>query len=156
MHRAIVAHPDPLPNIEFSFTVDDMADPGNVGATTWALSRLPEKEKLWIMGDFGYWSWTAGPLGGWEEVRRRIGDVEGEGGFREKKPLAVWRGAVLNEQRERLMEVSGGKDWADIEGGVWEGEGKTELMRIEEFCGYMFVVHTEGTSTVQRCGLFAR
>lgn len=146
IHRAIVAYTGPLPNIEFSFVVDDMADPGGKQATTWSLTRTPDKEKLWIMGDFGYWSWSIEPIGAYNEVRMKIAD-EVETVFTDKKPVAVWRGAALNDQRKKLLDIARGKEWADVKEVVWDE--KPELLSIADHCRYMFVLHTEGVSIIQ-------
>lgn len=69
--------------------------------------------------------------------------AEAQYGFAEKKPLAVWRGALLNKSRQKLVEVARGKEWADIEEIIWDEEPK--LLPIADHCQYMFVVHTEGT-----------
>ena len=60
IHRALIAAPDrpALPNIEFVFTVEDKAaDVGGNGHPLWVLARKATEEYLWLMPDFGFWSW---------------------------------------------------------------------------------------------------
>lgn len=58
-------------------------------------------------------------------------------------PKIVWRGNPdFNHIRESLIDVTRGKDWADVmsihelKDGIW--------MRIDEFCKYAITVYTEG------------
>ena len=62
--------------------------------------------------------------------------------FAEKIPKAIWRGALLNEQRKALMTATEGKNWSDVEAVKWE-PGQT-FIPIADHCKYQFVIHTEG------------
>jgi hypothetical protein len=104
------------------------------------------------MSDFGYWSWPLGLVGGYEQIRRQISEVEHNLEFRSKIKLAMWRGAVKsNKYRKELLNVvKGGEDWADVKSIRWANArkvmGKDEgiAISIPDHCRYQFVIHTEG------------
>ena len=137
-----MASPDPLPNVEFTFNVEDNPNDGiePVGIT-WALTRRDGMDQVWLMPDFGYWSWANDVVSSYERVRQKI--VEVEPPFNEKIPKAVWRGAALNSQRETLLDVSKEKPWSDVQAIVW-GDAESNMLPIYDHCRYMFVIHTEG------------
>ncbi|KAK0637551.1 Protein O-glucosyltransferase 1 [Lasiodiplodia hormozganensis] len=150
IQRAITAYPGDIPNIEFSFVVDDGAYfavyNNETSATTWALTREPQDDNLWLMPDFGFYSWE-GPAGEYSALLRAI--AKDEMPFEQKDPRAIWRGAKAPaghvQVRSDLLKVSKGKDWADIEEIVWGGEGEPKnLIPMSKHCKYMFPVHTEG------------
>jgi hypothetical protein len=104
------------------------------------------------MSDFGYWSWPLDLVGGYEQIRRQISEVEHSLDFGSKIKLAVWRGAVrTNKYRKELMNaVKGGEHWADVKEVRWANAskvtGKDEgiAISIPNHCQYQFVIHTEG------------
>ncbi|KAK8168114.1 DUF821 domain-containing protein [Phyllosticta citrichinensis] len=150
IQRAISAYPGDIPNIEFSFVVDDGAYfavyENNTSATTWALTREPHDQNLWLMPDFGFYSWE-GPAGEYTALLRAI--EEDEIPFDEKDKRAIWRGAKSPagpvQVRTDLLKVSKGKSWADIEEIEWGGDSEPKnLVPMSKHCRYMFPVHTEG------------
>jgi hypothetical protein len=86
--------------------------------------------------------------------------------FSEKIPKAVWRGtawfnSIHNPRlRQNLLKAARGKtwDWADIEPLKWQAGNASNAIRIEDFCRYRYVVHTEGIAYsgrfqfLQMCG----
>jgi hypothetical protein len=151
LHRAIITSPDPIPNMEFSFTVADVVpDLANKHYPIWGLARKPENEEIWLMSDFGYWSWPLDLVGEYDEVRREIAEAEID--FADKKKQAVWRGAVAtNSHREELIKVTENKKWADVRPIVWAGisdlisEDQGKALSMPQHCTYQFAIHTEGT-----------
>ncbi|KAF1954587.1 hypothetical protein CC80DRAFT_526673 [Byssothecium circinans] len=149
--RALATSPEPLPNIEFSFTVSDFPDEKHQHHTFWSLSRLAKDEEMWLMPDFGYWSWPLQLVGNYEQVRTeaKANEVEWE----KKIPKALWRGAVkTNKVRSSLMKVTRGKPWADVGEVKWKnrtdvaaGSAGSALSMVDH-CGYQFLMHTEGRS----------
>lgn len=134
-----------MPNIEFSFNIEDIPnDEETPTGITWALTRRKNQQHLWLMPDFGYWSWAADVVGSYEKVLDKI--AEDERLFMEKDQRAVWRGAGFNEQRKTLLEVSKGRPWADIESIVWDDDPdkRKGIIPIHDHCRNMFVIHTEG------------
>ena len=150
LHRALVTSPEPLPDVEFSFTVSDLADPTHLRHAIWALTRTSEEEEKWLMSDFGYWSWPLDLVGGYEQVRREISDSEVD--FARKKKQVIWRGAVkTNQLRKDLIRVTAGKEWADVRGIEWanatevKDQESARALTMPEHCQYQFALQTEGT-----------
>ena len=147
LHRAIITSPEPLPNVEFTFNADDIASPND---TTWAYARREQDEKLWLMPDFGYWSWPEPKIGSYAEVQMKAMAMDTKIPWAEKISKLVWRGAMLDLLvREQLFEASEGHDWADVKILNWEEEAQGvshDVLTMDEHCGYKFVAHTEGIS----------
>ncbi|RFU24427.1 hypothetical protein B7463_g11911, partial [Scytalidium lignicola] len=147
LHRAILTSPDPLPNIEFTFNSDDIASSND---PTWAYSRRKEDDKLWLMPDFGYWSWPEPKIGSYAEVQMKAMAMDKKVPWSSKINKLIWRGAVMGLLvREQLLEASAGKDWADVKILNWADEGERKshnVLSMDEHCKYKFVAHTEGVS----------
>ena len=147
LHRAILTSPEPLPNIEFTFNADDIASPED---TTWAYSRQETDEKIWLMPDFGYWSWPEPKIGSYAEVQMKATAMDTKVPWTKKTDKLVWRGAMLDLLvREQLLQASEGHEWSDVRILNWEDEaqGKSHnVLSMDEHCGYKFVAHTEGVS----------
>ncbi|KAF2399558.1 hypothetical protein EJ06DRAFT_511716 [Trichodelitschia bisporula] len=165
MYRAIIAYPGPLPNIEFTICLGDVAvfapPPSNAPRQTskhptWVLTRRADGSDAqnWVIPDFGYWSWPLDVVGEYSQVRREISYVEEMiGGWAGKVPKAVWRGAAItNPLRKELLRVAEGKEWSDVREVTWDSmtdisEGtRRQSLTMPEHCQYEFVVHTEGHS----------
>ncbi|KAH7114504.1 DUF821 domain-containing protein [Dendryphion nanum] len=149
LDRAVTSSPEPIPNVEFGFSVSDIADKSHSHHTIWALSRLVKDEKTWLMPDFGYWSWPLELVGGYEEIRAEISENEPPWGNKVAKLL--WRGsAKTNSVRADLLRVSKGKIWADVHDVQWKNRtdvGEEESpVAIPEHCDYQFLIQTEGRS----------
>lgn len=161
LNRALAAFPDRymLPSIEFTFTTEDFSD--RLGGSIWAYSKRDEDQEVWLMPDFGYWSWPEVQIGPYKEVRRRIaavddGEITPDGdftpglAFSEKKKQIVWRGNVATapEIRGQLLDTTRGKSWASVRELNWDDETniRTYLLPMEEHCRYMFLAQTEGRS----------
>jgi hypothetical protein len=139
-----------VPDIEFAFSISDIPDPDHLNKTIWALSRTVDDEEKWLMSDFGYWSWPLKLVGGYEQIRQEIEDIELE--FSMKKKQAVWRGAVkTNEHRKELLRVTKEKEWADVKTVKWSSAADPKVsdgsppISMPEHCQYQFLIHTEGT-----------
>lgn len=150
IYRAILTSPDPVPNIEFSFSVSDFADPDYVNKTVWALSRLASQESTWLMSDFAYFSWPLnGLIGSYEGVRLKIS--EREPAWEDKIEKALWRGLVKNNKaRQDLINAAEGKDWSDVRGIQWSSAktltkaSQKYAVSIVDHCAYKYLVGTEG------------
>jgi hypothetical protein len=147
LHRAILTSPEPLPNIEFSFISDDISSPGAI----WAYARNTSDSRLWLMPDFGYWSWPEPKIGAYLEVQMKAKAMDSKTPWAEKKNKLIWRGASLELLvREQLVNVSRGHDWADVKIFSWEEEAlkseSKEILTMDQHCQYKYVAHTEGIS----------
>ncbi|CAI6339598.1 unnamed protein product [Periconia digitata] len=149
--RALKASPEPLPNIEFSFVVGDLPDTEHAHHTVWALSRLAVDEEMWLMPDFGYWSWPLDLVGNYEQIRTEIKANEVD--WAQKIPKALWRGAVkTNPVRSKLLKATRGKKWADVQEVKWKNRtdvaagSASSAMSMVDHCKHQFLIHTEGRS----------
>jgi hypothetical protein len=130
-------------------SVDDIADPTPVERPVWALTRQAHQEGIWLMSDFGYWSWSSNVIGSYEQIRNEIKEVEIP--FAEKKQQLVWRGTIKNNaHRKQLMKATKGKYWADVKEVKWKNaaelkSGEEEkAISLPNHCLYQFVIYTEG------------
>ncbi|KAI9667396.1 MAG: hypothetical protein M1821_000211 [Bathelium mastoideum] len=150
IYRALVTYHGPLPNIEFSFSVSDVPDPDHFGKPIWTSCRRTDAEEEWLMPDFGFWSWDIGLIGSYEHVRQEIAAVETD--FRQKRPLAVWRGAKNNDLRADLLRVATGRTWSDVQEIIWAGKtffrtkSRGQFIKMAEHCKYKYLIQTEGAS----------
>lgn len=62
----------------------------------------------------------------------------------------VWRGALkTNSNRTKLLQVTKGRDWADVRGVTWNGQDvspESDSLPMAERCKYKFVLQTEDRS----------
>ncbi|KXT11753.1 hypothetical protein AC579_1650 [Pseudocercospora musae] len=150
IHRAVNAYSGKLPDIEFSFTVHDFALHDRYGnETTWAYTRLPHQEKLWLMPDFGLWGWPDVGLRSYAEFQTVLDYEEDE--FVDKIPKLVWRGSLAvgsHDVRAGLVEHSEKQPWADVLELDWSNKTNIEerLLSMQDHCAYMFVAQTEGNT----------
>lgn len=146
----MIATRDNIPNIEFSFSVSDIADPLKIKHLIWVLTRKSDELEKWVISDFIYWSWPLDLLGEYTEFREEVEAIEDVWSWDKKIPKAVWRGTFkTNKNREKLLQVSKGKDWADIREVTWRGQHmspESDPLPMVEHCKYKFVLQTEGRS----------
>ncbi|KAL4892578.1 glycosyl transferase family 90-domain-containing protein [Aspergillus ambiguus] len=158
LQRALSAYPDRhrLPSVEFVLTTDDYS---SGQGPIWSYSKRDEDDSVWLMPDFGYWSWPEVKVGPYKDIRRRIaavddgettsaGEVIPGTRFPDKKKQLFWRGNVATnpEVREKLLEHAQGRSWASVRAIDWgdENDIRSNLLPMEEHCRYMFLAHTEG------------
>lgn len=171
LHRALTAIPNrhELPSIEFIFTTEDFAVSGEDSQESpiWAYSKRDGDDAVWLMPDFGYWSWPEVYVGPYREIRRRIAAVDNNNNdnngitntngevirgvdFQHKKKQLLWRGSVATEPelRGKLLNATRGKSWASVHALDWADPDdlRAHLLPMEEHCRYMFLAHAEGRS----------
>ncbi|KAK5127989.1 hypothetical protein LTR85_005106 [Meristemomyces frigidus] len=150
LDRAISAAAEPLPDIEFTFTVHDSALMGpNDNHTTFAFSRLAHQETLWLMPDFGFWGWPDVGLRSYSELQTMLDDDEDD--FLDKVPKLIWRGSLAvgsQDARAGLVEHSADQTWSDVQTLDWGNKTDIDdkLLTMEDHCGYMFTAQTEGNT----------
>lgn len=153
LNRAITTSPEPLPNIEFTFSEDDWLPP----TPQWALARKAGDTATWLMPDYGYWSWPETKVGGYGEVQDKALEMENSSDnptgkaweWSAKFPKALWRGATMGlELREKLLKVTEGKPWADVKSLDWHNAESmgVDLKSMDEHCQYKYLVNTAGNS----------
>lgn len=100
------------------------------------------------MPHFGSWSWPLEYLGPLDDALARIDESERNVRWADKIDRAVWRGTPwFNPEwsaglRPKLLEVTEGKDWADVQ--AWgQGRDPENTLSIEEFCRYKYIIYAE-------------
>jgi len=151
INRALLASPEPIPNIEFSFIVNDRSGSpkGSTLETHWSFARQPadpEHERIWLIPDFNYWSWR-GIAGSFADYQRQVSNHDID--IAEKDKRIIWRGNldVNPAVRGALLEKTDNKDWADVRALNWGNKTDIKLHRLSmvDHCRYAFTAHTEGT-----------
>ncbi|KAF2450536.1 hypothetical protein P171DRAFT_348654 [Karstenula rhodostoma CBS 690.94] len=153
--RAIITSSEPVPDIEFSLTFTDVPDDSTTEThsnhTFWALSRLPHDKNMWIMPDFGYWTWPLDLVGSYEQIRVEM--AKNQLSWKERVPRLLWRGALkTNKVRQTMYQTTRGKSWADIEEVKWKSRTKVSAssaasaISMADHCNYQYLLHTEGRS----------
>lgn len=148
IHRALLTSPQPLPNIEFAFNADDSVDP----VAIWGYARRAQDESIWLIPDFGYWSWPEPKIGSAKEVQdEAIWAEENEGlSWRKKNKKLLWRGVpgMGPAIRDKLLEVTAGQSWADVKALSWsDPDSKAhDYKTMPEHCKYRYVAQTEGNT----------
>ncbi|OAV98455.1 hypothetical protein PTTG_08520 [Puccinia triticina 1-1 BBBD Race 1] len=143
IQEAVITSPELLPDIEFVVKTSDAPQHGDDEHPLWVLDRTQSQEEVWLMPDYGFYSWPEPKVGGMVEVRDKTAEREATLTWDKKISKAFWRGAILVKLREQLLEVSKGKSWSDIQPIVWQNLNGG-LKTPEDHCNYKFLVHTEG------------
>jgi hypothetical protein len=144
INRAIITSPEPIPNIEFTFSDSDIVDSTHVPHIIWVLTRTEDEPEKWVMPDPRYWSFPSGLVGSYEQIRKEIATTEID--FADKKKQVVWRGALkTNKEGKKLIQATRGKNWADVAGIDWQNsiDEETALPMVEH-CQYQFVLQIDG------------
>ncbi|KAK5062932.1 hypothetical protein LTR84_005008 [Exophiala bonariae] len=145
LHRAILSSPDPLPNIEFAFNTDDRIP----SVPLWGYARRSEDADIWLIPDFGHWSWPETQVGTLHEVQLKAALIDQARPWSSKVPSLFWRGALMGlELREKLLQATAGKPWADVKALTWRDKESmaNDLKPMPEHCQYKYLAHTEGNS----------
>jgi hypothetical protein len=160
LNRALTSFParHTLPNIEFILLVEDFSRE-NVPRWTYSKHVSNSDDRVFLMPDFGYWSWPEVGISSYSKFRRRVramdegiredGSSIGRIEFQSKKQQLVWRGALRpNPLRGKLYTLAKDKMWADVQYINWDDERDVtkKVMQMEEFCRYAFLGHVEGRS----------
>jgi hypothetical protein len=159
--------PTAIPDTIFSLNFQD-----SPFGTSWTYSRPADRSQSapgtrnFLMPHFSFWAWPLPFIGSISRAATAIASIESSLPFREKIPKAVWRGtawfnSVHNPRlRQNLLKAAGERtwDWADVEALKWEAGNASNALRIEDFCRYKYVIHTEGIAYsgrfqfLQMCG----
>lgn len=140
-----------------------MSDDRIDSQATWTYARRAQDTALWLMPDFGYWSWPETKVGSYGEVRLKAelaespetqtlneGYPPGEDwSWSRKYNKLVWRGATMGlEVREKFISATQGKDWADVRAVTWHNDDsmRDDLLSMDAHCHYKYMAHTEGNS----------
>lgn len=148
MYRAILAAPpeSDIPNIEFIFSVEDL--PAQPTKPMWSLARRAQDHNLWLIPDFGFWSWDMPSIGTLDEVANEAVQRESVEPWDQKTEKLVWRGKITfaPKLRRALLDAAKGKPWSDVGQLKWTDPNfKEQFLGPVDQCNYMFIAHAEGT-----------
>lgn len=109
------------------------------------------------MPHFSFWAWRLPFVGAFSRVTAAVDRMETELSFDQKDPRVVWRGTLgwnsahYPGLREKLLRVTEGAGWADVQ--ALDGYGEVDqngnvstpsnALMIEDFCRYKYVLYTE-------------
>lgn len=148
INRALITSPEPLPNIEFAFNTDDRIEP----VALWGYARQATDELVWLIPDFGFWSWPEIKAGSTKEILMEIEQDEQNSAtqWAYKSPKLFWRGVARMgpEIRDKLLSITAGKEWADVKELGWGDDEsmKNDYKTMPQHCGNKFIAQTEGNS----------
>lgn len=149
LHRALVSSParsrSPLPNIEFVFSVEDL--PAQPTKPVWGLARRAHDHAIWLIPDFGFWSWDMPSIGAFSEVAAEAIQRDEVEPWDAKTEKLVWRGKLsyAPKLRHALLDAAKGRSWSDVGQVKWgEPEFKQQFLGPVDQCSYMFIAHAEG------------
>lgn len=150
LHRAITsAKPrSSIPNIEFVFSVEDL--PAQPKKPLWVLARRAQDKDLWLIPDFGWWSWDMPQVGALDEVAEEAIQRESIEPWDQKQEKLVWRGKVTMapKLRRALLDAAKGKSWSDVGQVRWnDPEFKEQFLGPVDQCNFMFIAHAEGKTS---------
>jgi hypothetical protein len=147
LHRAISsAKPrSSIPNVEFIFSVEDL--PAQPTKPLWTLARRAQDKDLWLIPDFGWWSWDMPQIGALDEVAEEAIQRESIEPWDSKQEKLVWRGklTMAPKLRRALVDAAKGKPWSDVGQVRWsDPDFKEQFLGPVDQCNYMFIAHAEG------------
>lgn len=150
MYRVLSATPNrsAIPNTEFIFSIEDRVDDVNAnGHPVWVYSRKTTEESVWLIPDFGFWSWghlsnDIGPY--YTQAVDKVLATESGSPFHEKEKKLVWRGKLsfAPKLRRALLDTARSKKWGDVKELNWSK--KANFLSMEDHCRFMFIAHVEG------------
>lgn len=146
LHRAIITSPTPLPDTVFSISINDIPRPN-----TWSFVRSDDEfspHTPWLMPHLSSWSWPLPYIGPLDEALTKIEKYENRVPWLDKIDTAIWRGTPWFNPgwsiglRPKLVEITEGKGWADVQ--VWgQGQDPKNTLNIDEFCKYRYIIYAE-------------
>ncbi|KAH9863330.1 hypothetical protein IAQ61_009607 [Plenodomus lingam] len=149
LYRSVLSAPPStdIPNIEFVFSVEDL--PAQPNKPMWSLARRVQDHNLWLIPDFGFWSWDMPALGTLDEVANEAVEREAVEPWDQKMEKLVWRGKITfaPKLRRALLDAAKGKPWSDVGQLKWTDPNfKEQFLGPVDQCNYMFIAHAEGRS----------
>lgn len=106
---------------------------------------------VWLIPDFGFWSWPEIKAGSTKEILLEVERAEKEGMVWSKKiDKLLWRGIskLGHEIRDKLLSVTEKKPWADVKSLDQDGQQsmQTDYKTMPEFCDYKYLAQAEGNA----------
>ena len=107
---------DRFQNVAFVFSIEDMVN--HPTQPIWTLSRLPQDHNLWLMPDFGFWSWDLQDLGALDDVVEQVTRLKAsnEWVMKNQKLVGEAKPQMLPKLRRALLDASKDKSWSKLQG----------------------------------------
>ena len=140
LHESVVTSRERLPDVEFCISVNDWGSMGK-----FSLDRAPELYDVWLMPDYGWFSWPE-HVGSYAEHREKTLRVEKETPWDKKISKLFWRGSmsVGTADREAMLGVSKNYAWNDAKAIDWRNpDGHVSM---EDHCKWKFHGFPEGVT----------
>lgn len=150
IYRAISTDGRPVPDVEFVFSVDDMVS--HPAQPIWTLARRAQDHNLWLIPDFGFWSWDLEDMGTLDDVSEQVIRDEAITGWEGKIQKLMWRGKLqmLPRLRRALLDAARDKPWSDV-AGLIPSVAPKNYVGVADQCKYMFLAHVEGRPLTPEC-----
>ncbi|KAM0755593.1 hypothetical protein T439DRAFT_320292 [Meredithblackwellia eburnea MCA 4105] len=139
LFEAVATAPEPMPDVEFWFRgTDNLPEGPHFGL------NKKEGDVVWLLPDFGFWSWAEPKVKGWNDYRRRAMAIDAAYPWSKKFGKLFWRGAFLSEFRKKLKALVAGFEWNDIKELDWSTlDGRIEM---EDHCKHRYLAAIEGVA----------
>ncbi|KAJ1025215.1 hypothetical protein NDA16_002719 [Ustilago loliicola] len=116
LFQSVVGSREKLPDAEFCLSANDWGSMGK-----FSLDRAPYLEDVWLMPDYGFYSWPEPGIGSYTEHREKTLRVEQANPWGKKVPKLFWRGAmgVGTADRKALLAAAENHAWNDVKPLDW-------------------------------------
>ncbi len=140
LHQSLITAREPLPNVEFCIGLEDWGSRGK-----FSLDRGPGDEEVWLMPDYGWWSWPE-HVGSYGDIRMRMDNVERATPWEQKVSKLFWRGSIKvgTADRESLLQTAAGHAWNDVKVVNWDNP--VDAVSMEDHCKWKFQGFPEGNT----------
>lgn len=158
LHQAIRTSPEPIPNVELCFGLEDRPAKGTFGLdrpanpTWWFLpDRATSKGEVWLTPDFGFFTWPE-HVGSYRFLRSQTAKIEASTPWTSKIPKLLWRGSLrvgAHDRRALLATTDPYRStWSDVRELNWDT--RDSLVPMPDHCRWKYNVVPEGTTYTGR------
>lgn len=139
LHQSVAGAREQLPNAEFCLSLNDWGSMGK-----FSLDRAPYLEDVWLLPDYGFYSWPEVGIGSYTEAREKTLQVERAHPWQNKTSKLFWRGSmgVGTADRKAMFAAAEGHDWSDIKPLNW-GD-RQDFVSMVDHCKWKFHAFPEG------------
>ncbi|EST09407.1 Lipopolysaccharide-modifying protein [Kalmanozyma brasiliensis GHG001] len=139
LDQAVMAAREKLPDAEFCLSANDWGSMGK-----FSLDRAPYLVDLWLMPDYGFYSWPEPGIGSYTNHREKTLAIDQKVPWSKKIGKLFWRGAmgVGTADRKALLAASKGQPWSDVEPLDWAN--RKGFVTMEDHCKWKYHAFPEG------------
>ncbi|GAC74465.1 endoplasmic reticulum protein EP58 [Moesziomyces antarcticus T-34] len=139
LFQSVTGAREKLPDAEFCLSANDWGSMGK-----FSLDRAPYLVDLWLMPDYGFYSWPEPGIGSYTEHREKTLELENATPWSAKISKLFWRGAmsVGTADRKALLAAAENHAWNDVKPLDW---GNREgFVSMADHCKWKFHAFPEG------------